>query len=155
MFLSNFLVKYYAKKINSDYKLITKPIINFNFGQAHDKDIKSLLHGLEWSRDFVQTDPLNKWIEKIHIPSNDLDSEALMNWIQNNLSFYYHMVGTCRMGSQNDPESVVSEKGLVNGFDNLYIFDASVMPKIPRGMLNLTVFAIAEKMSDMLIQSIL
>jgi len=29
LFLSNFLVKYYAKKINSDYKLITKPIINF------------------------------------------------------------------------------------------------------------------------------
>jgi len=29
LFLSNILVKYYAKKINSDYKLITKPIINF------------------------------------------------------------------------------------------------------------------------------
>ena len=29
LFLSNFLVKYYAKKINSDYKLITEPIINF------------------------------------------------------------------------------------------------------------------------------
>ena len=51
-------------------------------------------------------------------------------------------------------QSVVSEKGLVNEFDNLHIFDASVIPKIPRGMLNLTVFAIAEKMSDMLIQSI-
>ena len=29
LFLSNVLVKHYAKKINSDYKLITKPIINF------------------------------------------------------------------------------------------------------------------------------
>ena len=29
LFLSHALVKYYAKKINSDYKLITKPIINF------------------------------------------------------------------------------------------------------------------------------
>ncbi len=29
LFLSNVLVKNYAKKINSDYKLITKPIINF------------------------------------------------------------------------------------------------------------------------------
>ena len=29
LFLSNALVKYYAKKNNSDYKLITKPIINF------------------------------------------------------------------------------------------------------------------------------
>jgi len=90
----------------------------------------------------------------MHIPSDHCNAAELMNWIQNNLSFYYHMVGTCRMGAQNDPQSVVNDQGLVNGFDNLYIFDASVMPKIPRGMLNLTVFAIAEKMSSMLIQSI-
>ena len=131
-----------------------KPTINFNFGNSHDKDIKSLLYGLEWSREFVQTNPLNKWISNIYNPSNDFNADEFMNWIQSNLSFYYHMVGTCRMGTQNDPQSVVSEKGLVNGFDNLHIFDASVIPKIPRGMLNLTVFAIAEKMSDMLIQSI-
>ncbi len=130
------------------------PTINFNFGSSHDEDIKSILYGLEWSREFVQSSPINKWISNMHIPSDHCNAAELMNWIQNNLSFYYHMVGTCRMGAQNDPQSVVNDQGLVNGFDNLYIFDASVMPKIPRGMLNLTVFAIAEKMSSMLIQSI-
>ena len=63
--------------INSLDKSV-KPTINFNFGNSHDKDIKSLLYGLEWSREFVQTNPLNKWISNIYNPSNDYNADEFM-----------------------------------------------------------------------------
>jgi choline dehydrogenase-like flavoprotein len=52
------------------------------------------------------------------------------------------------MGIQSNDAAVVDDKGLVREFNNLHIFDASIMPRIPRGMLNLTVFAMAEKLVE-------
>jgi choline dehydrogenase-like flavoprotein len=82
------------------------------------------------------------------MPESELNQNQKLEWIRNNLSFYYHMVGTCKMGIEKDESAVVDYKGLVRGFKNLYIFDASIMPRIPRGMLNLTVFAMAEKLVE-------
>ena len=124
------------------------PIINFNFGDEGDKDLSSLLYGLNWSTEFVSKEPMNSWIKKLAMPSSNLSQAQILEWIRDNLSFYYHMVGTCKMGIQNDEDAVVDDKGVVREFNNLHIFDASIMPRIPRGMLNLTVFAMAEKLVE-------
>ena len=39
-----------------------------------------------------------------------------------------HSVGTCRMGSKSDPESVVDEKLKVLGINGLRVIDSSIMP---------------------------
>jgi choline dehydrogenase-like flavoprotein len=43
--------------------------------------------------------------------------------------------------------AVLDTTGKVYGFENLYVADASVFPTIPRGMINLSVYAAAEKIA--------
>jgi choline dehydrogenase len=57
---------------------------------------------------------------------------------------FFHPTGTCRIGS------VVDERGRVDGFENLIVADASIMPTIPRANTNLTTAAIAEKIAETL-----
>jgi 5-(hydroxymethyl)furfural/furfural oxidase len=59
-----------------------------------------------------------------------------------------HHVGTCRMGTPNDPSAVVDTQGKVNGVHGLRVIDASIMPDIPRGNTNLPTLMIAEKLAD-------
>jgi choline dehydrogenase len=51
------------------------------------------------------------------------------------ITWYNHPVGTCRMGT--DDNSVVDEHLRVRGIDSLMVADASVMPDIPRSQTNL------------------
>lgn len=48
------------------------------------------------------------------------------------------------MGPADDPGSVVSATGAVQGIEDLYVIDASVMPGLPTANPNLTTMALAE-----------
>jgi len=67
---------------------------------------------------------------------------------QENLAWYNHPVGTCRMGS--DDGSVVDQHLRVRGVDNLMVADASVMPDIPRSQTNLPAMMIGYRAATFL-----
>tara|TARA_B100000965_G_C19352918_1_gene652618 strand:- start:561 stop:734 length:174 start_codon:yes stop_codon:yes gene_type:complete len=52
-----------------------------------------------------------------------------------------------------DDMSVVDENLKVNGIQNLRVVDASVMPEIPSANLNAPTLMIAEKASDLILNS--
>ena len=54
----------------------------------------------------------------------------------------YHFTGTCALGKVVNPAN-----GKVYGFKDLYVVDASILPKAPRGNTQLSVYALAEKLS--------
>jgi choline dehydrogenase len=54
------------------------------------------------------------------------------------------------MGAAKDPGAVVDQRLRVHGFDNLYVADASVMPKCPRANIHLTSIMIGERMGEWL-----
>ena len=60
----------------------------------------------------------------------------------------WHPVGTCRLGPETDPDTVVDSNGCVHGFTNLFVADASVMPTIPRANTHLPVLAVAERIAE-------
>ncbi|XP_063832872.1 glucose dehydrogenase [FAD, quinone]-like [Ostrinia nubilalis] len=64
----------------------------------------------------------------------------------------YHQSGTCKMGVENDPSSVVDSRLRVHGIGKLRVIDASIMPEIVSAHTNAPVYMIAEKGSDMIKQ---
>jgi choline dehydrogenase-like flavoprotein len=64
--------------------------------------------------------------------------------------FGLHMMGGCRMGV--DPQSsVVDPKFQVHGHKNLFVGDASLFPNAPGINPSLTIFALAQRLSDQLV----
>jgi 5-(hydroxymethyl)furfural/furfural oxidase len=76
------------------------------------------------------------------------DKDALIDFVQREVSGVYHPTSTCRMGQPDDPQAVVDPDGRVIGVQGLRVVDASIMPTIPRGNTNIPTIMVAEKLSD-------
>lgn len=119
------------------------PVIETGFGVS--QDIESISLGLEWARRRMRDGAIAEWIKAELTPGAEIRGAALRGWARSNLASYHHPVGTCKLGPPSDPLAVVDSDGRVRGFDNLYVADASIMPTIPHGQINLTVYTIGEK----------
>ena len=73
---------------------------------------------------------------------------SLESWIRENCRGFFHPVGTCRFGREDDPMAVLDPAGRVYGVSGLRVADASVMPAIIRANTNLTAIMIGEKIAD-------
>jgi 5-(hydroxymethyl)furfural/furfural oxidase len=98
--------------------------------------------------------PLRRWlIANVIAPGAEVepvlaDQNRLVDWLSNNVTGFYHPVGTCRMGTADDPLAVADPEGRVHGVENLRVVDASLMPTIPRANTNIPTIMIAEKIAD-------
>jgi choline dehydrogenase len=119
------------------------PTIRMNYFEAQrDRDVT--LEGLKTLREIYRQPAFRDLWRREVIPGEDQKSdEELMNAIRTHATTVYHLVGTCRMGS--DAEAVVDPELRVNGVEGLRVVDASVMPKIPSANTNAATFMIAEK----------
>ena len=80
------------------------------------------------------------------------DSARLAEFVRGNVAPVAHHAGTCRMGSADDPMSVVDPQGRLHGVAGLRIADASVMPTVPRGNTNLPTLMVAERIADLILE---
>ena len=71
--------------------------------------------------------------------------EEIVGQLKQSIANYSHASGTCKMGPESDPGSVVDARGKVYGMDNLYVADASIIPVIPLANTNLTSMLIGMK----------
>jgi 5-(hydroxymethyl)furfural/furfural oxidase len=79
------------------------------------------------------------------------DEGRLKDFVRRNVFGVWHPTGTCRMGAPSDAQAVVDSSGRVIGSENLYVADASVMPRLPTANTNIPTMMIAEKISDALL----
>ena len=79
------------------------------------------------------------------------DDSQLDAFVRRSVFGVWHPVGTCRMGQ--DPLAVVDRAGRVIGSENLFVADASVMPRLPTANTNIPTIMIAEKIGDGLVRS--
>ena len=93
---------------------------------------------------------MSKLIEKRIAPTNQdlVSDESIMSWMKKDITTGHHISCTNKMGPSSDKMSVVDQFGKVHGIDNLRVVDASIMPECVRANINVTVMAIAERISD-------
>jgi len=64
-----------------------------------------------------------------------------------------HWVGSCKMGSLSDKNTVVDDKLRVRGVKKLRIADGSIIPEITNGNTHATIIMIGEKASDLILNN--
>ena len=124
------------------------PLIDPNYF-GDDRDMRTVLEGLRLVRRIGRASALDGWRGAEIVPGEDvIDDDALCAYVKNNYSTYFHLVGTCAMGTTE--MSVLDSELRVRGIDGLRVADASVMPSIPSSNTNATVYAIAERASELI-----
>lgn len=102
--------------------------------------------------------PLRHWLLKTFmlngvsfrdILASDAQLEA---FVDQHVFGVWHPSGTCRIGMDPAAGAVVDPQGKVFGMDNVWVADASVMPRLPTANTNIPTLMIAEKISDALLQ---
>jgi choline dehydrogenase-like flavoprotein len=100
----------------------------------------------------METEPLASLMKKdgarLHA-AGPLDLDQAKDLCKDLVMSNYHFSGTCVMMPQEDG-GVVDHRLKVYGTSNVRVVDASIFPLEPRGNIQATVFAVAEKAADII-----
>ncbi|XP_022160862.1 glucose dehydrogenase [FAD, quinone]-like [Myzus persicae] len=135
---------------------LDNPKIFLNYLSCN-KEIETLLKGIEFVINLSKTKSMidaGLVLEELKL-SNCADyiwdtRDYWMCVIQNLAAPFYHIVGTCKMGSEDDNYSVVDTKLRVKGIIGLRVIDSSIMPKVVSVNTNAASIMIGEKGSDII-----
>ena len=125
-----------------------KPTIIFNYMKT-EQDRQDWRDCIRLTREILSQPALDDFNAGEASPGLDVSSdEEIDAWVRANVESAYHPSCSCKMGSLDDPMTVVNNEGQVNGIENLRVIDSSVFPTIPNGNLNGPTIMLAEKMAD-------
>lgn len=124
------------------------PKIFFNY-MSHEDDWRDFRHCIRLTREIFAQEAFKPYSGEEISPGADVTSdEALDDFIRQNVESAFHPCGTCRMGSDQDPMSVVDPELKVIGVDGLRVVDSSIFPRITNGNLNAPSIMVGEKAAD-------
>ena len=127
---------------------LAKPTIIFNYMEA-EEDRQDWRDCIRLTREILSQPALDEFNAGEASPGIDVSSdEEIDAWVRANVESAYHPSCSCKMGSVDDPMTVVNNAGQVVGIDKLRVIDSSVFPTIPNGNLNGPTIMLAEKMAD-------
>ena len=111
-------------------------------------DVAVLVEGVERARELAATEPLRSLIGHEIAPGRGADLEDA---VRQNHVHYYHPVGTCALGSADDPLAVCDVRGRLHGLEQILVADCSLMPVVPRANTNVPAVVVAERVADELL----
>jgi choline dehydrogenase len=124
------------------------PLINPNY-LAEEADVLRLLLGIERARELDATKAFAPWRKREVLAGDEVrDEVGLRDFIARGTGTYYHPVGSCKMGI--DEQAVVDPELKVHGLDGLRVADASIIPFIGCVNTNPTAIMIGEKAADLI-----
>ncbi len=139
----------YVKALSSDP--FDKPLIQPNYLE-HETDRQVLLAGMKIARNILYSAPMKQFFNGEEFPGSDVQTDdELMAAAKERGTTTFHPMGSCRMGPETDPSTVVDDRLKVHGIYNLRVVDASIMPAMPTANLNAATIMIGEKASDMIL----
>lgn len=127
------------------------PLIDPRYLEDPD-DLRIMRDGIKISRDIVAQKAFDPYRGAEYAPGKDVRTDdEIDGYIRERAESIYHPVGTCKMGS--DPMAVVDDQLKVHGVEGLRVVDASIMPTLVTGNTNAPTIMIAEKASDMVLET--
>lgn len=124
---------------------LAPPRIKPNYLSAPpDRDV--LRRGAKLLREIYAQSAFDRYRGEELSPGPDVRSDTdLDRWIAATADTVFHPTSTCRMGTANDPMTVVDARLRVRGVAGLRVVDASVMPTITSGNTAAPTIMIAER----------
>ena len=118
----------------------------------HDEDVRRLVEGIRFALDVGSHAEFADIATGIKVPPAAVipDDDALRRWCKAAASSGFHPSCTAKMAPADDPLGVVDQRLRVRGFENLFVADASVMPRCPRANIHLTSIMIGERAGEWL-----
>ena len=133
-----------------------QPFINYNYYQE-EEDLRRMRDGIRLGVRVAEQAMYQGILEERVTPTDEelATDETLNGWLRRNTGTSplrrntgNHISGTCKMGPDSDPMTVVNQYLKVKGVEGLRVADASVMPDCIRANTNATTIMIAEKLCD-------
>lgn len=131
-----------------------KPKINADYLNQED-DVEALLCGTDFIVKLSQTKGIKDAglvLENLKLAPCDIHEWGSREYWLCSFEYlaapFFHCVGSCKMGSEDDNSSVVDPKLKVKGIGGLRVMDSSIMPKIVSVNTNAASVMIGEKGSD-------
>lgn len=122
------------------------PQIHFNY-MSTDSDRKEFRAAIRLTREVFAQKSFDRFRAEELSPTAQVQSDAEIDaHIRSQAETAYHPSCTCRMG--HDDMAVVDGQGRVHGVNALRVVDASIMPVIVSGNLNVPTIMMAEKLAD-------
>ena len=132
-----------------------KPLIDPKYygGDHGALDLEVQKHCARFGQRIAESEPLKSFIKQRVWPPADSSGDAMHDWLVDNTVTDWHPVGSCAMGGTLGIEGgVVDARLRVYGVQGLRVVDASIMPLQISAHLQATVYAIAEKASQMIVE---
>jgi len=126
-----------------------QPFLNYNYYEE-EEDRRRMREAVRLCIQICEQASFNSILLDLVNPTEpDLVSDETLNaWLMRNTGTSHHISGTCKMGPESDPMTVVDQFCRVRGIEGLRVADASVMPDCIRANTNATVIMIGEKVAD-------
>lgn len=118
---------------------------------ATEEDWRTFQTGFAMVREVAHQKPLDAFRGREINPGEQCKSRAdIEAYMRRTAWTVHHPLGTCKMGTANDPMAVVDNHLRVRGVDGLRVIDASVIPDMPGGNINAPIIMIAERAADLI-----
>ena len=131
-----------------------QPDFNYRYLQ-HPEDVRRVREGVRFGARLLESAPYRDVVDHRIAPTDEMlaDDDALDLYMRQTVGTARHVSGTCRMGPDSDPMTVVDQFCRVKGTQGLWVADASVVPQLLRGGgLHPTVIMIGERVVDWIAQ---
>tara|TARA_R110002003_G_scaffold154_1_gene13648 strand:+ start:6394 stop:7995 length:1602 start_codon:yes stop_codon:yes gene_type:complete len=127
----------------------TKPTINPRYIST-PYDVEATKQAAIYTRKMANTAPFKDvWVKEFD-PGNAVETDAQWEkYIRDNVSTFYHPLGTCAMLPKKDG-GVVDAQLKVYGVEGLRVVDASVIPMLISAHIQTAVYGIAERAADII-----
>lgn len=134
---------------SSDPKAPPKILYNY---LTHEDDCRRIVEGIKWQRKIYAAAPFAEIATKELLPGAQVQTdEQILQYAREKGGSVYHPVGTCKMGSADDPLAVVDNELKVHGLHALRVVDASIFPNLISGNTHAPTVAVAERAADMIL----